>query len=105
MLRPPRKLRVLLSDGYRRYMPRAPAGAELIGVVERGMQIGALARLPDGSFVQVNGDVVQPLNRSQVENALRTARPVRRSTGHPSSSVAPAPPVVIIKRRRVLTPA
>lgn len=105
MARPRRKLRVLLSDGYRRYVPRAPAGAELLGVVERGMQIGALARLPDGSFVQVNGDVTQPLNRSQVENALRSARPVRRNTEHPSSRLAPAPLVVTIKRRRTFTPA
>jgi hypothetical protein len=94
-----------LSDSHRRYVPRAPAGAELLGVVERGMQIGALARLADGSFVQVNGDVMQPLNRSQVESALRTARPARANLGRPSSSLAPASPVVTIKRRRAFSAA
>lgn len=98
-----RKIRVLVSDGHRRYLPQAPAGAELLGVVERGMQIGALARLADGSFVQLNGDVMQPLNRSQVEKALRHARLVQSPNACRSSSPAPVRPVIVLKRRRTFT--
>ena len=103
MSRPSRTLRVLLSDGHRRYLPQVPAGAELLGVVERGMQIGALARLLDGSFVQVNGDVAKPLNRSQVESALRSARAHGPPPVRPLRNAAPTPPVVTIKRRRAFT--
>lgn len=104
MPRSPAKLHILLGPDHQRYLPQAPEGAELLGVVERGMQIGALARLADGSFVQINGDVVQPLNRSQVEAALRAARPARPHGRFKASSAPVAPPVVTIKRRRVFTP-
>lgn len=104
--RTPPKIRVVLHErAHLRFVPRVPPGGELLGVVERGMHIGALARLQDGSFVQVNGDVIQPLNRSQVETALRRTAPSR--TGG-SPSVVRAAPVnvakvhVTIKQRRRL---
>ena len=40
-------------------------GFEYLAVVQNGMQIGALALTPDGRYVQVNGDVVQPLNEEK----------------------------------------
>lgn len=99
-------MRIVLHErAHLRFVPRVPPGGVLLGVVERGMHVGALARLQDGSFVQVNGDVVQPLNRSQVETALRRTAPSR--TGG-SSGVVRAPPVdvakvhVTIKQRRRL---
>ena len=78
---------------------------ELLGTVQRGMQIGALARLPDNTYAQVNGDVIQPLNRSRIEATLRSTPPAR--TDRPFMSVppsGPAPVVTIKKRRRVVAP-
>jgi hypothetical protein len=49
-------------------------GMHMLGTVQRGMQIGALARLADGSYAQVNGDVVEVINKSRVEFALRADR-------------------------------
>jgi hypothetical protein len=48
-------------------------GLELLGTVQRGLQIGALARTSTGNYVQVNGDIIQSLNTAQVERALRHA--------------------------------
>jgi len=103
-VRPSAKLRIVLHDrAHQRFVPRVPAGGVLLGVVERGMNIGALARLRDGSFVQVNGDVIQPLNRSQVETALRRTKPARRFDAETAAQAPPADAgavVVTVKRRR-----
>ena len=105
--RPSPKLRVSLNGrSSLRFVPRVPSGGVLLGVVQRGMHIGALARLPDGSFVQVNGDVIQPLNRSQVETALRKASvPTERSMAAPAAMPVStdAVPVTIKRRRRLAT--
>ena len=71
-------------------------GMTMLGTVQRGMQIGALARLSDGTYAQVNGDVVETLNTSRVRHALR---------GQCGDPPAPrqsraATAVVTIKRRR-----
>lgn len=50
-------LRLRLDSGWMRFaQPRADF--ELIGTVQDGYQIGALGRAADGSYAQVNGDVV-----------------------------------------------
>jgi hypothetical protein len=49
----------------------------------------------------VNGDIVQTLNRTQVEGALHEARAHLRRR---QASLAPSrPPVVAIKRRRLFS--
>ncbi|RZL64886.1 MAG: hypothetical protein EOP81_06840 [Variovorax sp.] len=72
----------------------------LLGTVQRGMQIGALASLPDGGYAQVNGDIVEPLNASRVLYALRATH------GRPVEPARTAPPATVIvkKRRRVVLP-
>ena len=78
---------------------------ELLGTVQRGMQIGALAKMPDGSYAQVNGDVIQPLNRSRVEATLRTTPAAREDYSHLSQPPSgPAPVVTVKKRRRIVLP-
>lgn len=87
----------------------AREGLELLGTVQCGAQIGALARLSDGSFAQVNGDWTVPLSASRVQTALRQAEarpPKRRSAQwdetalqHPSPAAAPV--VIVRKRRRI----
>lgn len=92
------------------YVPRPPQGAVIVGVVIRGIEIGALARCADGSFVKVNGDVVTRLNPRHVQAALDRARPrkPRESLAPVMQSAAPAansPPVVVIKKRRRIAAA
>ena len=70
-------------------------GARMLGTVQRGMQIGALALLADGTYAQVNGDVIELLNTSRVLHAMRKNHAAPRS-GPPAN----APAVVVTKRRR-----
>lgn len=97
----PSKL-VFLPFGAERFLPRAPREGTVMGVVQHGMLIGALVKLPDGCYAQVNGDIVQPLNSSRVEHAIRRAGGARhvRTASRPSSK-----PAVIVKRRRMIDPA
>lgn len=80
---------------------QAREGVQMLGTVQRGMQIGALARLQDGSYAQINGDVVEVLNTSRVLFALRA--------NHGKAPPAPRrdlpPPVVIVKKRRLRVPS
>lgn len=68
----------------------------MLGTVQRGLQIGALALLADGSYAQVNGDVIEKLNTSRVLHALRG----QHGAGPPAARRPAAPTVVIVKKRR-----
>jgi hypothetical protein len=87
----------------------------VIGTVHRGMEFGFLAISREGSYLQVNGSVVQRLNRCDVDAAiniaehLSTARPVQVANLGPISSPAMAAassagPVTVIRKKR-RTPA
>jgi hypothetical protein len=94
------ELLIHLGPGWMAFAPQL-ADVLLLGVVQRGLQIGALAQRGDGSFVQINGDVVQSLNRSRVEHVLRTsADGIAVSLGAPATSAVP-PAVTVRKRRRL----
>lgn len=72
----------------------------MLGTVQCGMQIGALALLADGTYAQVNGDVIEPLNASRVLHALRGKH-------SPASELAKAPnsaAVVVVRKRRKIVP-
>jgi len=99
-------------------------GLAFLGTVQRGVAgVGALARTRDGRYVQVNGDIVEPLNTQKIAHVLRmtateepqcqmhpldnslVAEPPRRldpvpEPGHPAPASAPKP-VVTVKKRRV----
>ncbi len=97
---------------------------QLLGTVQNGPQIGALGRLPDGRYVQVNGDVLSPVNTHKVQAAINAAgsRPARRHA-HPglppvfgasaavaqaaptSAPAGPALPVTITYRKRRTVPS
>jgi len=77
---------------------------ELLGTVQRGAQIGALGRLPDGKHVQVNGDWLHALNNHQVGLAVKHAKhrqqqPNPRASTHQGGRAAV---VVVRKKRRIL---
>jgi|GEM_PF-736600 len=73
----------------------------VIGTVHRGMEFGFLAIARDGSYLQVNGSVVQRLNRGDVDAAISNAehmcviRPVQAP-----APVTPAGPVTVIRKKR-----
>jgi hypothetical protein len=73
----------------------------VIGTVHRGMEFGFLAVARNGGYLQVNGSVVQPLNREDVDAAIGSiahfpaARPVDTR-----ALERPAGPVTVIRKRR-----
>lgn len=101
-------------------------GLSYLGTVQRGLQIGALAKSVDGEYFQVNGDIKQPLNLAKVDHALRIAQIYfdaaqeraaaatnERADDQPPASwqrlktgegaARPAPTVIVRPRRRQVT--
>ncbi len=88
---------------------------KMLGTVQQGPGIGALALRPDGRYVQLNGDVERVLNTARVNVALQKAQHAsggsaghaghasQHANHHSARPMAP-PPVVIVKKRRVLVP-
>ena len=82
----------------RRYTyPREAADPlQILGVIQKGGQRGALGRL-DGGYVLVVGDHLTPLNTSQIERVLKNAG-YRSSgvtaSGNPPSTVPTTLPVL-----------
>ena len=93
---------IRVGSGWTRFAYEK-AGVELLGVVVHGLEIGALGKLPDGSYVQVNGDVVRTLDASRVELALRRTglAPPDTHAVHagPAKGERPLPTIIVKKRR------
>lgn len=95
---------VSLGEGWRQFA-FAQTDIEFLGVIRRGIEIGALAKDKNGVYLQVNGDMRQVLNSSKVQALLRSARPDTRSAPvvRPPSAEQRAAVVVTVKpKRRVL---
>ncbi|MFS2034408.1 hypothetical protein ACEN8I_10295 [Polaromonas sp. CT11-55] len=77
----------------------------VIGTVHRGMEFGFLAIARDGGYLQVNGSVIQRLNRGDVEAAICSAEHLfaTRPVQTPVAANVAGPVTVIRKKRR--TPA
>jgi hypothetical protein len=91
---------------------RSPEDAiELLGSIRKGSQLGALARKSDGQYVLIVGDHETPLNTGQMEKAMAKAtkdpagqvKPEPRATWTVPKVDAPAP-TVIVKKRRTIRP-
>ncbi|MDE2402234.1 MAG: hypothetical protein KGL90_11275 [Burkholderiales bacterium] len=98
---------ITLGDGWRQFAAMARPDLEYLGVIRRGMQIGALAKDEAGAYWQVNGDMRQALNLSRVEAKLRGAivrRPRVEVVRQPSPDERAAVVVVVKPKRRVLMP-
>lgn len=80
----------------------------VIGTVHRGMEFGFLAIARDGGYLQVNGSVVQPLNREAVNAAIGgiSHLPSCRVTDAPAMPAAerPAAPVTVVRKKRRIPP-
>jgi hypothetical protein len=98
-------LKIHLGPGWNRFSTRR-GDLELLGTVQDGMTIGALGRLADGRYVQVNGDIERALNSSRVKMTLAKAesvgrpRPTHRAAVRQAAAQLSAP-VVVVKRRRI----
>lgn len=77
----------------------------LLGSVERGAQIGALAVDDDGDYFQVNGQYVARLNKRLIAKAVSTAQRRPASRALPTRQRPASTPIVTVRRSRVAGPA
>ena len=82
---------------------------QLLGSIRKGLQAGALARTRDGQYVMLVGDHETPLSASQMGKVLKNLprefqAHVEVSTASPNPATL-TPPVVTVKKRRVIIPA
>lgn len=61
---------IITSGGPWRLYSHPLAGWEMLGTVQRGIEIGALARSPAGVLAQVNAGAVRALDQRKAEAAL-----------------------------------
>ena len=61
---------VTLGGPWRLYQHQPPPGMQMLGTVQRGMEVGALARTQAGLLVQVNAGAVRALDQRKVEAAM-----------------------------------
>lgn len=69
------RLIVTLGGPWRLYQHVAPQGWQVLGTVQRGYEIGALARNEHtGMFVMLRAGAVSQLDQRKVEAAVQVAR-------------------------------
>jgi hypothetical protein len=54
---------------------RALPGWEMLGTIQRGMEIGALARSPVGVLAQINAGAVRTLDQGKAAAAIEAEKP------------------------------
>lgn len=67
------RLIVTVNGPWRLYQHQPPTGMQMLGTVQRGMEIGALARTQAGLLVQVNAGAVRSLDQRKARAALAPA--------------------------------
>lgn len=99
-----KQYRITLGPGWQRYVKAKP-GVEMLGVICHHYQIGALAKLGDNSYAQLNGDWIAPLNASRVRHALSNLRPAHEglhvASGRKSVPSSASVKVTVRKRRTI----
>jgi hypothetical protein len=97
------KLMIRLGPHGLRYAKPSPE-VRLLGTVQEGLAIGALAQLEDGSYAQANGDFLRPLSTKRVEYCVGPK--LLSSLPAPMFAAPKAPtgpvPVVVVKKRRLV---
>lgn len=66
------RLVVGISGNWRLYTHPIPQ-MQMLGTVQRGAEVGALARTPAGQLVQINAGAVRRLDQRKAEAALVAA--------------------------------
>ena len=66
------RARLIVTPGgpWRLYQHQPPPGMQMLGTVQRGLEIGALARTQAGLLVQVNAGAVRALDQRKADAAL-----------------------------------
>ena len=67
------RLIVTVGGPWRIYQHTQPSGMQMLGTVQRGMEIGALARTQAGLLVQVNAGAIRALDQRKALAALLDA--------------------------------
>ena len=69
------RARLTITPGgpWRLYQHTVPPGWEMLGTVQRGMEIGALGRTQAGLLVQVNAGAIRALDQRKARAALEAA--------------------------------
>ena len=67
------RLIVTVNGPWRIYQHQPPTGMQMLGTVQRGMEIGALARTQAGLLVQVNAGAIRALDQRKALAALLDA--------------------------------
>ena len=67
------RARLIVTPGgpWRLYQHTVPPGMQMLGTVQRGMEIGALARTQAGLLVQVNAGAVRALDQRKADAAAK----------------------------------
>jgi hypothetical protein len=68
------RLNVTVGDAWRLYQLTALPGWEMLGTVQRGLEIGALAKSAAGVYAQINSGAVRSLDQRKVIAALELKR-------------------------------
>jgi hypothetical protein len=69
---------VTLGGPWRLYTNTYPPGWQMLGTIQRGMYIGALAKSPIGVYTQINASTMRSLSQDKVRRALNPNTPVNR---------------------------
>jgi hypothetical protein len=77
---------------------------QLLGSVQRGAQVGALAMDGNGDYFQVNGEYVAPLNKRLIAKAVSSANAQAPRPHERPRPQATATPVVTVRRKRIPMP-
>lgn len=116
-----RRPQVQLGVNWRRFAQPQP-DLNMLGTIQSGLEIGALARIADGRYVQVNGSIQQERRPGRIEAAIQRFRndkealpsrpaaaaqtlPMELPAEVPLDRPAPPPPTITYKRRRLATTA
>lgn len=99
---------VKIGQGLRLPWATPPEVGQVIGTVRQGQAFGFLVRLPDGSYVQVNGSQTRRLNPFRIRIAVRYALGIHETRSAIASATqarsASQQTVVVIRKKR-RTPA
>jgi hypothetical protein len=75
---------------------------QMLGSVQRGAQVGALAVDSNGDFFQINGEYIAPLNKRLIAKAVKAAQGRAPSRYEPPGvRRAASAPIVTVRRSRL----
>jgi len=95
-------LQVVLGSQTIKAFVASPREFKVIGIVRMGMEFGLLALTASGTYVRVNGSVVESLNQRAVLSAIDFACTTGRGESYAASRENRQPdlPTVVFRKRR-----